>query len=152
MGSKLTNITNYASSLVCPQWMCNTVSSVRNQLLDLLGIYFSIPSIFPSECAMPLTTISSTGTFASTLLSVSYFLIGLSILSYGLSILAVGETLMFIIFKKKSDDDDIITRMDEDDIENDIDDEFTFDEDINNSQDEESLPSPLEHDSVQEEE
>ena len=57
---------------------------------------------------------------------------------------------MFVIFKKKSDDDDILSRKDEDEIEEDIDDEFTFDEGMNNSQDEESLPNPLEHDSVQE--
>ena len=152
MGSKLTNITNYASSLVCPQWMCNAVSSVRNELLDLLGVYFYIPSIFPSECAMPLTTISSTATFASTLLSLSYFLIGLSILSYGLSIIAVGETLMFVIFKKKSDDDDIITRMDEDEIENDMDNEFTFDEGMDDSSGQQNLSSSTEPDSNQEEE
>ena len=36
MGAKLTNITNYAYSLVCPQWMCDAVNSLRNQLLDLL--------------------------------------------------------------------------------------------------------------------
>ena len=59
---------------------------------------------------------------------------------------------MFIIFKKKSDDDEILSRKDEDEIEEDIDDEFTFGENPNNSQDEKSLPSPLEHDSVQEEE
>ena len=59
---------------------------------------------------------------------------------------------MFVIYKKKSDDDDILSRKDEDEIEEDIDDEFAFVEDINNSQDEKSLPSSLEHDSVQEEE
>ena len=152
MGAKLTNITNYAYSLVCPQWMCDAVNSLRNQLLDLFGVYFYLPSIFPVDCTIPPTAISNTETFASTLLSVSYFLIGLSIISYGLSILSVGDTLMFVIFKKKSDDDDILSRKDEDEIEEDIDDEFTFDEDINNSQDENSLPSPLENDSVQEEE
>ena len=152
MGAKLTNITNYAYSLVCPQWMCDAVNSLRNQLLDLLGVYFYLPSIFPVDCTILPTAISSTETFASTLLSVSYFLIGLSIISYGLSILSVGETLMFVIFKKISDDDDILSRKDEDEIEEDIDDEFTFDEEINNSQDEESLPSSLENDSVQEEE
>ncbi len=152
MGAELTNITNYAYSLVCPQWMCDAVSSLRNQLLDLFGVYFYLPSIFPVSCTIPPTAISSAQTFASTLLSMSYFLIGFSIISYGLSILSVGETLMFVTFKKKSDDDDILSRKDEDEIEEDIDDEFTFDEDINNPQDEESLPSSIEHDSVQEEE
>ena len=152
MGAKLTNITNYAYSLVCPQWMCDSVSSLRNQLLDLFGLYFYLPSIFQVDSTIQPTAISSTATFASTLLSVSYFLIGFSIISYGLSILSVGETLMFVIFKKKSDDDDILSRKDEDEIEEELDDEFTFDEGMNNSQDEESLPNTLEHDSVQEEE
>ena len=48
--------------------------------------------------------------------------------SYGLSIISVGETLMFIIFKKKSDDDDLLQRKDEDELEED-DDDFSFDED-----------------------
>ena len=55
----------------------------------------------------------------SIFLSLSYFIIGLSILSYGLAIFAVGESLMFITFKKLSDDDDLILRNDEDDDEDD---------------------------------
>ena len=152
MGNKLTNINNYASSLVCPQWMCDAVNYVRNEYLDWFGFYYHLPSIFPADCAIPPTAISSTETFASTLLSVSYLLIGLSILSYGLSILSVGETLMFIIFKKKSDDDDLLLRKDEDEIEDDMDDEFTFDEDINDSPVQESVSSSTDLDSVQEEE
>ena len=44
-----------------------------------------------------------------------YFLIGLSIFSYGISILTVGQSLIFLIFKKISDEDDIIMRSDKDD-------------------------------------
>ena len=59
---------------------------------------------------------------------------------------------MFIIFKKKSDDDDLLLRKDEDEIEDDMDDEFTFDEDINDSPVQESVSSSTDLDSVQEEE
>ena len=52
---------------------------------------------------------------SSIILSAVYFIIGLSIVSYGISILSVGQSLMFIIFKKLSDDDDVILRSDEDD-------------------------------------
>ena len=58
---------------------------------------------------------SSLDIIYSIFLSLSYFIIGLSILSYGLAIFAVGESLMFITFKKLSDDDDLILRNDEDD-------------------------------------
>ena len=72
------------------------------------------------------------GSLAGIILALSYFLIGLSIISYGLSIFVVGETLMFIIFKKISDDDNVLIRKDEDDIEEDEDSEIL---DINNTQD-----------------
>ena len=74
---------------------------------------------------------TGTEAIAGVVLAVSYFLIGLSILSYGLSIFSVGETLMFIIFKKKSDDDDLLQRKDEDELEDDMDDEFSFDDEEN---------------------
>jgi len=73
-------------------------------------------------------TLSGSETVASVLLAISIFLVGLSVLSYCLSIISVGETLMFIIFKKKSDDDDLLQRKDEDELEED-DDDFSFDED-----------------------
>ena len=64
-----------------------------------------------------INSLSLSESFAGIILALSYFLIGLSIISYGLSIFVVGETLMFIIFKKISDDDNVLIRKDEDDIE-----------------------------------
>ena len=130
MDATLANMTSYASSLVCPQWMCETIACIRNEVAGWFGLYYSVPSIFSANCSILPTTMSDTETIASTLLSISYLLIGFSILSYGLSIISVGETIMFIIFKKKSDDD-LLQRKDEDEIEDEIEDEFTFeDEDI----------------------
>ena len=40
--------------------------------------------------------------------------------SYGLAMLAVGQSLMFVTFKKLSDDDDLIFRGDEDDDTDDL--------------------------------
>ena len=54
--------------------------------------------------------------------SLSLFLILLSVLSYGLSVLSVGETIMFVIFKKNSDDDNLLDRKDEDELEEENDD------------------------------
>jgi hypothetical protein len=41
----------------------------------------------------------------------------MSFFSYFLSILSVGETIMFTIFRKKSDDDNILERKDEEELE-----------------------------------
>ena len=60
------------------------------------------------------------GNISALLLSSVYFIIGLSIISYGFSILFVGQSLMFIVFKKLSDDDDVILRSDEDDEREDL--------------------------------
>tara|TARA_B100000408_G_scaffold33206_1_gene24855 strand:+ start:1943 stop:3208 length:1266 start_codon:yes stop_codon:yes gene_type:complete len=129
MAGKLSNMASYASSLVCPAWICEMAVCVRNCVAGCLGCSYSLPSLFSTTCAVPTSVMSGTEAIAGVVLAVSYFLIGLSILSYGLSIVSVGETLMFIIFKKKSDDDDLLQRKDEDELEEDMDDEFSFDDD-----------------------
>ena len=66
--------------------------------------------------------LSGTETFSGLILSFVLFLILLSVLSYGLSVLSVGETIMFVIFKKNSDDDNLLDRKDEDELEEENDD------------------------------
>jgi hypothetical protein len=129
MAGKLSNMASYASSLVCPAWICEMAACVRNCVAGSLGCSYCLPSLFSTTCAVPTSAMSGTEAIAGVVLAVSYFLIGLSILSYGLSIVSVGETLMFIILKKKSDDDDLLQRKDEDELEEDMDDEFSFDDD-----------------------
>ena len=132
MGGKLTNISTYASSIVYPGWMHELICCIRNDIFGFFGLCYCIPNIFSNGYAVPMGTVSNIETVSAIILGVSYFLIGLSILSYALSIVSVGETLMFIIFKKKSDDDDLLLRKDEDELEEDEDnseDEFLFDED-----------------------
>ena len=135
MAGKLSNMASYASSLVCPAWLCEMVACVRNCIACSLGCSYCLPSVFPTTCAVSTSAMSGTETIAGVILAVSYFFIGLSIVSYGLSIVSVGETLMFIIFKKKSDDDDLLQRKDEDELEEDMDDEFNFDDDNTDSDD-----------------
>ena len=81
-------------------------------------------------------------TISSTLLSIVYFTITLSGFCYGLAILAVGHSLMFVTFKKLSDDDDLIFRVDEDDDTDDLKLQNTF----------ESASKTLPHDNLYEEE
>lgn len=108
MGGKLTGIMDYAVSLVCPV----------------------IPSV-----SGPL---SGTESVAGVILAISLFLIGLSIFSYGLSTVSVAETIMFIVFKKKSDDDDLLERKDEDELEEDMDDDFNFDDNDDDTESDDS--------------
>ena len=51
-----------------------------------------------------------------------------SAVSYTMSIFAVGETLMFIIFKNRTDNDNILEKKDEDDIDDENDDVLTNEE------------------------
>ena len=129
MGAKLSGMVNYATSLVYPDWLCSFIAGCSGCLTACLTACFSgCLSFF--NCSIPAAsgTLSGSETVASVMLAISIFLVGLSVLSYGLSIISVGETLMFIIFKKKSDDDDLLQRKDEDELEED-DDDFSFDED-----------------------
>ena len=57
-------------------------------------------------------------TISSIMLSIVYFIIGLSVFSYGLAMLSIGQSLMFVTFKKLSDDD-LIFRTDEDEDDDD---------------------------------
>ena len=71
------------------------------------------------------------------ILSCFLFIIVLAVASYGLSILSVSETLMYVIFKNKSDDDYLLDRKDEDESEDGDDPDFdtTDDSDIDNQSD-----------------
>ena len=95
MGQKYANIVNFSANLIHLEWL--------SIIFD-----FNLPDIYE-----PLSFFS---TFAGIILAISFFLISLSIFSYSLSILSVGQTLMFLIFKKLSDQDDILNRKDEDDL------------------------------------
>ena len=58
------------------------------------------------------------------------FLLMVSAVSYTMSVLSVGETLMFIIFKQRSDDDNLLERKDEDELEEEGEnDNFSLDDD-----------------------
>ena len=147
MGGKLTTISSYASSLVYPGWLQEIISCLKNDIVGLFGLCYCVPSLFSNSYAVTSSSISNFEAVPSVILSVSYFLIGLSIVSYGLSILSVGETLMFVIFKKKSDDDDLLLRKDEDELEED-EDEYLFDDDLGiESEDDSSEDDSSEDDS-----
>jgi len=73
--------------------------------------------IFPFQSMAATTNLSGTEIFAAFIVSIFLFILTLAVISYGLSILSVGYTLMFVIFKHKSDDDNLLERKDEDELE-----------------------------------
>ena len=88
--------------------------------------------------------LSGTELVAAFILSAFLFLLMVSAVSYTMAVLSVGETLMFIIFKQRSDDDNLLERKDEDELEEEgendnfslDDDEFDDDSDSNTGEDE----------------
>ena len=143
MGEKLDNVLGYASSLVYADWMTgslgisdlstvpNTSSTILSTISDLsVSVVFGVTNLFELilDCLPNLSyqqageVLSGIETFSGLILSFVLFLILLSVLSYGLSVLSVGETIMFVIFKKNSDDDNLLDRKDEDELEEENDD------------------------------
>ncbi len=99
MGAKLANIIGYASNAVFPSFCSGTGCC-------------SFCGLFPTAAA----DIPVVQSIAGVIVAIFLFILFTSILAYGLSILSVGETLMFVIFKKKSDDDNLLERKDEEEL------------------------------------
>lgn len=136
MGSKLANIVAYASNIVCPESLCRLASSIcsigHNAACSIGHVSTCCVGNVFTRCDITsnvdLSSISGTETVAGVILAVFLFLLIFSAAAYVLSIFSVGETLMFVIFKKKSDDDNILERKDEDELEEEDDSDFSFDE------------------------
>ena len=133
MGSKLLNVVGWATQAVHPGALCS-----------LLGNICSICSACYAGCASCGSLLTSSGValsgteqVAAFILAVFLFLLIVSAVSYTMAVLSVGETLMFIIFKKRSDDDNLLERKDEEELEDEEDDdEFDDDSDTNAGEDE----------------
>ena len=141
MGEKLSNIMGSAAQTVWPQELFTSIANACASSGFCCGVC-SISSNMLNDfyaCFIPVSSGSLTGTesAAAFIVGIFLFLITLSFFSYFLSILSVGETIMFTIFRKKSDDDNILDRKDEEELEeeDDEDDEFDFDDDDSDSTD-----------------
>ena len=121
MGDQFFIINNHSLSIVFPNIVLDTLVYYKTLILEKINLNSGIPILFSTTTNFTdLGDLSLMETISSTLLSIIYFIIGLSIFSYGLAILSIGQSLMFITFKKLSDDDDLIFRGDEDDDTNDL--------------------------------
>lgn len=121
MGNQFLLINNNALSVVIPNNFLEILTYYKNFISHYLFLESGIPVFFKTSLNYSnIGALSIIGKISSVLLSSVYFIIGLSIISYGFSILFVGQSLMFIVFKKLSDDDDVILRSDEDDEREDL--------------------------------
>ncbi|MEE8335796.1 MAG: hypothetical protein V3S48_05120 [Candidatus Neomarinimicrobiota bacterium] len=141
MGEKLSNITGTAAGIIWPNRLTHLFS--HNSGFGPKGSYYgeyhgSSETCFSWFCdsSFPTAgdTLSGSEWGAAVILSFFLFILTLSVFSYALSILSVGETIMLIIFRKKSDDDNILERKDEEDLEAEEEDEdFDVENETNNS-------------------
>ena len=143
MGDQFSIIHNHSLSIVFPNVIVDTLVYYKTLILEKINLNSGIPLLFsPSTNFTDLKDLSLIETISSILLSIVYFTIALSVFSYGLAMLAVGQSLMFVTFKKLSDDDDLIFRGDEDDDTDDLELQNTF----------ESVSKTLPQDNLYEEE
>ena len=138
MGIKLENIMGYAVSIVDTSWISNNFStlkiSIEQELFgtltmatDMIEFILSLLVKFSSLILLALPnfsiesysgSLSAIETISGLLLSIPLIFLTISVLSYGLAILSVGETIIFIIFKKIMDEENILIRNSEKNIEN----------------------------------
>lgn len=146
MGQKLTNIVGSAAHTVWPQDLFNAIvaaCSTSGSCCAGCTIGSGTLNDFYT-CFIPNAPASLSGTECAAAVVVGFFFLALTLtfFSYFLSIISVGETLMLTIFRKKSDDDNILERKDEEELEaeDDDDDELDFEDDTDDesSDDEQS--------------
>ncbi len=116
MGEKLHKIVSYAYEKVYPEFIntiCGTLCCITSCISKCCCICLSFT---PYNDGGNLT---GTETASAIILGIFIFMVVLSVVSYGLSVLSVGETIMYLIFKKKSDNDNLLERKDEDDLDED---------------------------------
>ena len=142
MGAKLENIVGYASSIVDISWISDNMSDININVednlfvlpdgaFDLIEIILSFLSTLFNQFLISLPnfsfdiyaeSLSTIDTIAAMLLSLPLILLTLSVLSYGIAIISVGETIIFTIFKKIMDNENILLLNNEIDMDDTIDD------------------------------
>ena len=97
--------------------------------------FFNLPSFIADHTYTDIKNFSIFDCICATFLSTFLILVILFSISYAQSILIVSLTISFLIFKRLSDDDDIIKRLNqtENDEENSLDNFFNFQDSENNT-------------------
>ena len=121
MGSKLTGIFGVASNIVWPKKLFSSIAenfttcSLFCDSTCNMGMHLN--AFFDFFIPINSTNISSLENVAAIVIAFFLIIISISFLSYFLSIFSVGETIMFIIFRSKSGDDNILLHKDEDEFD-----------------------------------
>lgn len=89
-------------------------------------------------------SMSATESISAVILAFFLFTVMLMVIGYAFSTIVVGKTLMFVIFKKKTDDDNLLERKDEDELDAEEDEDFSLES--NEEEDDETEPGPDEKD------
>ena len=141
IGTKLENVIGYASSIVDISWISDNMSDINinvednlfvlpNAAFDLVEIILGLLSTLFNQFLISLPnfsfdiyaeSLSTIDTIAGMLLSIPLILLTLSVLSYGISIISVGETIIFAIFKKIMDNENILLLNNESDADSPLD-------------------------------
>ena len=128
MGDSLIKITNFSSNIISSNFLFENIFKYHSKVINpLSNYYFNLNDTFNNSSYSTSESISLIETFSSVILSVFLFIIALSLISYSLSIFSVGQTITFIIFKKLTDDDELLKRLKNDELKKE-DDYFNFDE------------------------
>ncbi|MCF7740336.1 MAG: hypothetical protein K9N00_00950 [Candidatus Marinimicrobia bacterium] len=119
MGDKLDNIIKTASSYI--------VGS-NSPLAQKFAAFFRINN----ELTLGMTGSAGLGVteiIATVLVTIALFVVFASIVGYALTNITVGQTLIYIVLRKKKDEENLLERKDEDELEEEEED-FDFDEDL----------------------
>mgnify|MGYP003967896115 FL=1 len=117
-GENLNSIINLSFELVLPKNIIDNIFYIRS-IINIDNNYLSIILNIFEKQKLTFGQTSSLDLISSMLLSSFLFIILLSIFSYALSIFCAGQTISFLIFKKLTDDDDILKRSRDNSIEDD---------------------------------
>ncbi|MFC1581605.1 hypothetical protein ACFL3L_01740 [Candidatus Neomarinimicrobiota bacterium] len=111
MGSKLINIVGWATNSI------NPLTKFQHSIHVLPFCSATYNCGFSENLLVAASPINSTEYIAGVIVAIFLFILMFSLFSYALSILSVGETIMFVIFKKKSDNVNLLDHKDEDERE-----------------------------------
>lgn len=118
-------------------------SAVYHQFLNL----FSSPFVQSGYIYMGGAEINVTEAIGAGLLALAFFVIMAVIVSYINALDSVGQTMIYLILRKKKDDENLLERKDEDELAEEAEDEeFDVDEDLDLDLDEDDEEDDIEED------
>ncbi|MCF7885456.1 MAG: hypothetical protein K9M80_03090 [Candidatus Marinimicrobia bacterium] len=136
MGDKIDSIVKTASS-----YILGSNSSLSEYFASCFRLNPEITSNIAASSGLGVTEVITT-----VLVVIAIFFIFASIVSYGLTNITVGQTLVYVVLRKKKDEENLLERKDEDELEEeeefepeeDFETEFEEDEELELEEEEES--------------